>query len=119
MFSSENYLSTKMAQIGGAQGAAAEPGFIYVIQEGLDQCFKVGVSKDPVSRVNQLQTGNYRRLKLRYFKPVDDMSAAEDEAHQRLGDLRIQEGGGKEWFRGEYQNIEEQVNEVYTNHPGD
>lgn len=119
MFSSENYVSAKMAQIGGAQGAAAEPGYIYVIQEGSNQCFKVGVSEDPDSRVDQLQTGNYRRLTLKYSKHVKNMSAAENDAHQRLKDLRIQEGGGKEWFRGEYQKIQRKVYEVYRKHPGD
>lgn len=40
--------------------------FVYVIGEPDDGMLKIGVSKDPISRLRTMQTGNPRRLRLEY-----------------------------------------------------
>lgn len=40
--------------------------FVYVIAEADDGPVKIGVAKDPISRLRAMQTGNPRRLRLEY-----------------------------------------------------
>jgi hypothetical protein len=40
--------------------------FVYIVGEEDDGPIKIGVSKDPISRLRQMQTGNPRRLRIEY-----------------------------------------------------
>lgn len=66
---------------------------VYII-EGVD-AVKVGVAREPLDRLAQLQTGNPDRLRLAWSMPIaGDAYAVETEAHAILDRHRI----GGEWF---------------------
>lgn len=75
-----------------------EETFVYIIQRGFGS-IKIGVAKDPESRLAQLQTGNFRRLHLIAKIPQPSRDAAfrlEKMFHQALTPWRLSNG---EWFR--------------------
>jgi len=61
-------------------------GYIYVMEsEGWPtDCYKIGFSKDPVSRLKYFTTGNPHKIKIAYLKYVEDMRATEKAIHQHL-----------------------------------
>lgn len=70
---------------------------IYIIQEGEDGPVKVGIAANAFWRINELQVGNYRRLRLiAVFVCADKRKAFEIEqwAHFQLEDCHL----GGEWF---------------------
>lgn len=67
---------------------------IYLIQSLEDSYYKIGVSKNPKRRVNQLQTGNSSKLKLIESYPSEYANVIEKTLQRRYAYLR-REG---EWF---------------------
>lgn len=105
-------------QVGG--GNLNEPGLIYIIQEATSQNFKVGVSNNESNltlRVQNLQSGNWRKLFIRKIYEVSSMKLAEDDAHRTLEDVQIRKGGGQEWFRSSFQIIDAAVAAAAAKYP--
>jgi hypothetical protein len=82
--------------------------YVYVIGEEDDGAVKIGVAKDPISRLRGMQTGNPRRLKVEHLLFGDGV--LERTLHQYWEDYAIFSSGtrGKagaapntEWFRPE------------------
>ena len=65
---------------------------LYIIQSDLTGMIKIGRSKDPAKRLNQLQTGNPNKLKL--IASFEGEGWKEKNLHERLEKFRL-EG---EWF---------------------
>tara|TARA_S200002703_G_scaffold93728_1_gene80940 strand:+ start:385 stop:939 length:555 start_codon:yes stop_codon:yes gene_type:complete len=61
-------------------------GFIYVMQSigWPENCFKVGFSKNPKTRVTQLATGNPHPIEIAHLQEVENMALAEKAIHQQL-----------------------------------
>lgn len=72
-----------------------EPNFVYVIQAMPRSPVKIGVAKDPLARLAQLQTGNPYPLHLLYVVPGDRWLEA--ELHHRAN-ITFRTMGGTEWF---------------------
>lgn len=69
-------------------------GYIYVIQEGDRDIYKIGKTyKDPNSRLLSLQTGNSDTLKIKALYTNTDVDLAERRIHSKLQ---------KYWKRGEW-----------------
>jgi hypothetical protein len=69
--------------------------FVYVAQESESGRFKVGISKDPESRVKNLNVGNPEKLSLvAVFKATEFGYLSETKAHEALKDYRLK----GEWF---------------------
>ena len=69
--------------------------YIYIIESANDT-FKVGISKDPIKRIKQLQTGNHNKLSIYQSYEIDSLQRAliiEKLLHQRLPGKKI-----GEWF---------------------
>ena len=82
--------------------ALNEPGLLYIIQEGQSDYYKVGVTKNQdtlKSRLQNLQSGNWRKLTIKQASKVSNMNSAEQYAHDQLKALQVKAGGGQEWFR--------------------
>lgn len=61
-------------------------GFIYVMQSigWPENCFKVGFSKNPKTRVHQLATGNPYPIEIAHLQEVENMALAEKAIHEQL-----------------------------------
>ena len=97
-------------QVGG--GNLNEPGLIYIIQEATSDIFKVGVSNNEDNlalRLQNLQSGNWRKLTIREKYIVSNMKLAEGDAHYTLRGVQIHAGGGQEWFHSDFQRIKAAV----------
>lgn len=75
---------------------------IYLIQAGTTPFYKIGVSKDPCSRCQQLQTGHQETLILVKTYPVKFDFKTENFVHKKYASQNLQ----LEWF----ELTEEQVN---------
>lgn len=75
---------------------------LYIITEsGSTAPCKIGISRDPLRRLKQLQTGNYRDLEMPHVIAMPaNISARQLETalHRHFDDAKIP-GGGEEWFR--------------------
>ena len=69
--------------------------YVYVIQMGNRNIFKIGKSNEPGGRLANLQTASPYKLKLLHFFAADNASAAEEQLHAELYEKRLQ----GEWFR--------------------
>ena len=68
--------------------------FVYAAVDGAGRV-KVGISKDPVERVKQLNVGNADKLELAYVKSAHDPGyLSESKAHDKLAKYNIR----SEWF---------------------
>jgi hypothetical protein len=70
---------------------------IYFIQQGYDGPIKIGLSKTPFARINELQPGNPYDLRLLfYYKPDYDLTIQQMEhfLHKRFAKYQV----NKEWF---------------------
>ena len=96
------------SQVGGGRGAQGKKGYIYNIQDGNKDCYKVGASIDPNRRLPELRRElNNQGLHIRHQRQVSNMGAAENEAHRLLKQNgTIHQEGTSEWFRGNYQTIQ-------------
>jgi len=74
-----------------------ETSYIYIISDG--DSYKVGISTDPAKRLEQLQTGSPKKLKVleTYEVPKDKIFKIEKECHTTLQTKFIKRG---EWFHG-------------------
>lgn len=67
---------------------------IYVISGG-DSCYKIGISKDPMKRVNALSIGSPRQICLEYISTeVHNARKIEVEMHKKYASSKVKE----EWF---------------------
>lgn len=73
-----------------------QPNFVYVIQGRPKSPIKIGLAKNPLARLAQLQTGNPHSLRLLYVVPGDKWLEA--ELHERASTASMVAGGGSEWF---------------------
>ena len=83
-------------------GTTNKPGELYVLKE-LDQGkptnkYKIGVAANAEKRRNDLQTGNFRELKLVRKESVTQMLDAEKAVKQEVSGYSIRQGGGTEWY---------------------
>jgi len=97
-----------------------EPGLIYIIQEATSDYFKVGASKNENTlrlRLLNLQSGNWRKLTVKQKYEVSNMKLAENDAHYTLRNVHVDEGGGQEWFRSSFRNINAAVAAAAKKYP--
>jgi hypothetical protein len=69
-------------------------GFIYLIRNGQTSHYKIGISKNVISRINTLQTGNPEKLSLISFFPTTDTYKQEQKLHNHYSQKRVT----GEWF---------------------
>jgi hypothetical protein len=67
--------------------------YVYIISAG-SKMHKIGISKSPKGRLNQLQTSHYRRLRIAHQFEVDCADLVESFAHRMLSQRRV----NGEWF---------------------
>ena len=82
-------------------------GYVYLIEEdnlgaGATN-FKIGKTVDPNKRISDLQTGNPRRLNMRYWS-VKDHTDCENRLKYALRNYRSTLGGGTEWYTASVNN---------------
>ena len=118
MYSFQRSFIARMGNQAGG-GASHRAGRIYIIQEGENKLFKVGVSgeEDLEKRIDQLQTGNPRKLTECYSEWVSDMKSAEKDAHAFLKKMKADMGGGTEWFEGDLEDIKRKVEKARRRYP--
>ena len=68
--------------------------YVYIIQMGRKNIFKIGKSNDPQARLTTLQTSSPYELKIFHIFEADNASAAEESLHMAFSAARM-EG---EWF---------------------
>jgi len=69
--------------------------YVYAIRESETGRIKIGISRNPVARLSQLQTGNSQQLELVAVKPAVNGFSCEQDAHKSAASLHIR----GEWFR--------------------
>ncbi|MDF5715381.1 MAG: GIY-YIG nuclease family protein [Rhizonema sp. NSF051] len=69
-------------------------GYCYLIGEHLTGRYKIGKAKHPMRRLQQLQTGNPRRLGLGVIIKTDNMTQTESQLHSQYQHRRVD----GEWF---------------------
>src|SRR5690606_11911152 len=74
--------------------------FLYLIQNSVTNNFKIGVSKNPKKRLNQLNIASDNKLTLLYS--IENKSHLENETHSIFSHLKI----NNEWFKYDYSIIE-------------
>lgn len=82
-----------------------ESRFVYVMQAGESGPVKIGVARNPLSRLRELQTGCFARLRLIAMEDLSDRSdalALESALHKRFRPYRLH----GEWFRCEGDVLE-------------
>lgn len=112
--------TTKMASEYYDEVDLNEPGLIYIIQEATSDYFKVGASKNENTlrlRLLNLQSGNWRKLTVKQKYEVSNMKLAENDAHYTLRNVHVDEGGGQEWFRSSFRNINAAVAAAAKKYP--
>lgn len=89
--------------------------FVYFIHEdGNLTMFKIGKTENhPADRMEQLQTGNPRKLKIYRWLRVDNHSIIEEYLHARFADVHIR----GEWFHTTADLIDEECTLVVENNP--
>ncbi len=80
-------------------------GNVYMLEEKINGkatgYYKVGkaVESNFKKRMSDLQTGNVRPLNEKKKVLVQDYTAAERKAQEKLSEYSVDLGGGKEWFK--------------------
>lgn len=64
-------------------------GFIYIIQQGNTNNYKIGYSNDPQERCKQLQTGNPQKLHLKEIFDCRNSSVTDHTIHNYLSNFNI------------------------------
>ena len=103
-----------MLDLGNLQREQDEPrskGYVYLVGMADTAFYKIGMSLDPRIRLQTLQTGNPRALRLVKTRAVGDMRGAESGLHRRFEAWRVLDVDSREWFELE---SEELVKEVET-----
>jgi predicted GIY-YIG superfamily endonuclease len=81
--------------------------YVYLIQSLENSYYKIGVSKHPQKRINELQTGNSSKLKLIEMYQSEFANSIEKTLQRRYSHLR-KEG---EWFEMSISNEVTFINE--------
>lgn len=81
--------------------------FIIENENLVDQRIKIGISKNPIQRLRNLQTGNSRRLALMGWIDSKNDRKLEKEFHQKYSDLRVI----GEWFEINHEVVLELLKE--------
>ena len=87
-----------------SDGVSNDEGYVYCIAEYEDGrktgYFKIGTTNNPDKRLQDLQTGNPRELKI-WKEPllVSQRLDAEKAAHAAVEKYKVDQGGGTEWFK--------------------
>lgn len=68
--------------------------YVYAIRESESGRVKVGISRNPETRLKQLQTGNSQHLELVAYRKAENRYQDEAATHQLLGDCHVR----GEWF---------------------
>lgn len=89
--------------------------FIYFICElGNTNCFKIGKTENhPADRMDQLQTGNPRKLTLYKWIKIDNHDIAEEYLHVVFNEYHIR----GEWFMVSTEQIDAECNTIIQNNP--
>ena len=89
----------------------SKPSYIYFIREqsqGRDTgYYNIGKTKDLDERLENLQTGNPRKLYYLYKWPVTDAATAEHLAHSAMAQYVTKQGGSHEWFFLKTENVQQ------------
>lgn len=102
---------SKVAPVFEAMRPIGNPSFVYFIGEQDDGPVKIGVAKDPITRLRGMQTGNPRRLRVERLLIGD--RDLEQLLHQIWRDFAIvsptrannpDAGPGTEWFESEIRD---------------
>lgn len=123
----------QVSDLFNAARTISNPSFVYLVGEE-DGPIKIGLAKDPISRIRSMQTGNPRRLKIEYAvlgdRPVERMMHdfwrpfAIPSARTRD---KPDAAPGTEWFRTEARDelcavvataVASQVEHLNGPHPG-
>jgi hypothetical protein len=90
-------IAKAIAETRASARSKREIGWLYFIGNGRGP-IKVGITRDsPEERCADLQTGNPTPLRVLYAIAVQDLEAAEGEAHNLLADHHV----GGEWYQRE------------------
>jgi hypothetical protein len=89
--------------------------FVYFIHEdGVENCFKVGKTENhPADRLDQLQTGNPRRLRVYRWIKISDCGVTEEYLHMLFNEAHIR----GEWFHITREQIDSECEMIVTNNP--
>lgn len=77
-------------------------GFVYLIHDRTANSYKIGLSKNPKSRLSSMQTGTTNELVLLHTIETTDMEALERELHQRFTAKALR----GEWFALDTEDVE-------------
>lgn len=102
----DGHISEVRAKAGSAGGKSVrdiatkrkynKPGYLYIVEDCDDElCHKVGISKDPKTRLQQIRSKSKRDMKIVRLYEVDDMGATEDNVLTMLQSIR-----DGEWIYG-------------------
>ncbi len=102
----DGHISEARAKAGSAGGKSVrdiatkrkynKPGYLYIVEDCDDElCHKVGISKDPKTRLQQIRSKSKRDMKIVRLYEVDDMGATEDNVLTMLQSIR-----DGEWIYG-------------------
>lgn len=102
----DGHISEVRAKAGSAGGKSVrdiatkrkynKPGYLYIVEDCDDElCHKVGISKDPKTRLQQIRCKSKRDMKIVRLYEVDDMGATEDNVLTKLQSIR-----DGEWIYG-------------------
>ena len=97
-----------MLDLGNLQREQDEPrskGYVYLIFMAHTAFYKIGMSLDPRIRLQTLQTGNPRALRLVRTRAVGDMRGAESGLHGRFEAWRVLDVDSREWFELESEDL--------------
>ena len=75
--------------------------YVYAIRESESGRIKVGISRDPETRLKQLQTGNSQQLELVAYRKAENRYQDEAPTHQLLGGYLVR----GEWFSPDAQDL--------------
>jgi len=92
---------------------------IYVIRAERDAC-KIGIAKNPMTRLKQMQTGNHRKLSLEVFYNIGSQKQTrclEEKIHKRLKIIGIHISG--EWFQYKPVLIYEHIRKISQRDPAE
>lgn len=88
-------------------------GYVYLISMQKTQYYKIGMSLDPFSRLQTLQTGNPHTLRRVREKRVPNMLVAESRLHHRFAAWRVPDTTAREWFKFSDKEILEKVEPAF------
>lgn len=86
---------------------------LYVIGTGWDEAIKIGVSSNPVGRLNAFNEMHPRAMDLLLVKPMEDAFSVEAHVHRCLDEARL----NGEWFDGALLT-EQMVIDAIASFPG-